>query len=231
MRVVILDTETTGLDPSKDRIVEIGCVELIDLRRRGQWHTYINPQMKVSDDAVRVHGLDNAFLARQPLFQEKVDEMLAFIGDSPIAAHNAGFDVGFLAAELRRLGRPPLPNQVIDTLALAKRKFPGGKHTLDALCRRFRIDLSRRTLHGALLDAQLLADVYVELEGGRQFGFDLVVEKTRPQAERRYRPPRPHAPTPEVLAAHAEFLKKLTDPIWLQDEPEQQADEGPALVA
>jgi DNA polymerase-3 subunit epsilon len=170
MREIIFDTETTGLDPVRDRLVEIGCVEVINHIPTGRsFHTYLNPGCAVSPDAFRVHGLSDEFLAGQPAFASVADEFLAFVGEASVVAHNASFDLAFINAELGRTGRPPLGEErVVDTLMMARRKHPAGPNSLDALCTRYGIDLSQRTLHGALLDATLLAEVYVELRGGRQ---------------------------------------------------------------
>lgn len=223
MREIVLDTETTGLDPATgDRIVEIGCIELVNLvPTRNTFHKYINPERPMPVDAQAVHGLSDSFLAGQPVFAEIVDALLTFLGDARLVIHNASFDMGFLNAELARLGFPPLPaERAVDTLKIARQRFPGAQCNLDALCRRYGIDNSNRTVHGALLDAQLLAEVYLELRGGRQPGLTLVAERDATTAEpsgrpRALRPPRPHAPTEEELAAHADFLKQLNQPIWL----------------
>src|SRR3954454_8232111 len=170
-RAVVFDTETTGLDPlAGDRVIEIACVELHrDLPTGNTFHALIDPERDVPEDSTRVHGMTRADLAGKPRFAEIVDDLLAFLGDSPLIAHNAPFDFGFLNAELDRLGRAPLDHaRMIDTLALAKTRYPGLPNSLDALCRRFGIDLSERTSHNALLDCRLLSDVYVELTGGRQ---------------------------------------------------------------
>jgi DNA polymerase-3 subunit epsilon len=225
MREIVLDTETTGRDPlTGDRIVEIGCIELVNHiptgNPDGEFHCYVNPERPMPADAERVHGLSDAFLAGHPVFADVADRFLAFIADSPLIIHNAEFDMGFLNAELRRLGRPALPmSRAVCTLTMARRKFPGAQASLDALCRRYGVDLSARTVHGALLDAQLLAEVYLELNGGRQPGLVLASEeaRTRPEVSagpRIARPPRPHAPSPEELAAHEALLETLTQPIW-----------------
>ena len=170
-REIVLDTETTGLDPySGHRVVEIGCVELMGGLRTGQvFHCYLNPEREVPDEAFRVHGLSTEFLAGQPVFAEKVDDFLEFVKDSPLVIHNAAFDMKFMNYELERLGFAAMPiTRAVDTVMIARRKFPGSPASLDALCKRFEIDLSSRTKHGALLDAELLADVYLELQGGRQ---------------------------------------------------------------
>ena len=219
MREVVLDTETTGLNPRQgDRIVEIGCIELIDGIATGQhYHTYLNPERDMPPGAFAVHGLSSDFLADKPLFAAVVEEFLAFIGDSKLIIHNASFDIGFLNAELERLERPGLTlAQAVDTVMLARQAFPGAQANLDALCKRFGIDNSNRTLHGALKDADLLARVYVELTGGRQTGLDLAAAITVQVAvaDRQVRPPRAHAPTADEAAAHALFLTKINAPIW-----------------
>jgi DNA polymerase III subunit epsilon len=221
MREIVLDTETTGLDAAGgDRLVEIACLELVNHLPTGRsFQRYLNPEREVSKGAADVHGLTTEFLADQPRFAEIVDEFLAFIGDAPLVIHNAEFDMGFLNAELGRCGRPLLPRErATDTLLIARQKFPGAQASLDALCRRFAIDNSARTKHGALLDSELLAEVYLELVGGRQVGLDLVMQPSAAAAvsvsRRIARPPRPHAPTAAERAAHAAFLAKLKDPIW-----------------
>lgn len=221
MREILIDTETTGLDvEAGDRIVEIACIELMNHLPTGrQLHRYLNPEREISDGAAEVHGLTAAFLAGQPRFADIASELLAFIGDSPLVIHNAEFDLGFLNAELVRCGLPTLPrHRAVDTLLLARQKFPGAPASLDALCRRFGIDNSARVKHGALLDAELLCEVYLELVGGRQAGFELVATGTESApglpAQRAARPARPHAPSPEELAAHAALVARLRDPIW-----------------
>ncbi len=219
MREVALDTETTGINPgSGHRLVEIGCVELVNHVATGRtFQRYVNPKRDMPEEAFGVHGLSAEFLAGHPVFARVVDDLLEFLGESPLVIHNAGFDLAFLNAELARLDRPLLPpDRAIDTVQLARRKFPGAQASLDALCRRFQIDLSDRTLHGALKDAQLLADVYLELIGGRQPGLALAAAGagTAGTGERPARPPRPHAPTPEEDAAHTNFLGDLDNPIW-----------------
>lgn len=226
-REIVLDTETTGLSCEQgDRIVEIGCVELINGVPTGEeYHVYVNPQRKMSDEAIRVCGITNEFLADKPLFQDVVDDFLNFVGDSRLVIHNAKFDIGFLNSELEKLGKPLFNlDNVVDTLAIARKKYPGSPASLDALCKRFEIDTSIRSKHGALIDCILLADVYVNLLGGRQgalgfetqstsnAGIDVVQCTTR--CKRIYRD---FAPTPEELCAHEEFIKKLTSPIWLND--------------
>lgn len=225
MREVIFDTETTGLDPQGgDRLVEIGCIEMVNRVETGRtFHGYFNPQRTMPAAAEAVHGLSDAFLADKPLFASRVAELLEFLGDSPMVAHNAGFDFGFLDAEMRLCGLEPIPrSRMIDTVAMARVRHPGAKNSLDALCTRYGIDRSHRTKHGALLDAELLAQVYVELTGGRQIGLELAAEKTAaedsastaPVRDRIYREPRPHSATPLELAAHAEFLTTIKQPLW-----------------
>lgn len=222
MREIVFDTETTGLDPNDGhRLAEIGCVELVNRIETGRtFHAYINPGRTMPKEAEAVHGLSDAFLADKPRFEAVVDDFLAFVGDAPLIAHNAEFDMRFINWELENAGRPRFaPDRAIDTLVIARKKLPGAKHTLDALCTRYNIDRSNRIKHGALLDAQLLCQVYVELTGGRQIGFELVaaetVEEIAPTAPKRFYPPRPHAPSEEERAAHAAFIAKLKDPLWL----------------
>lgn len=221
MREIVLDTETTGLHPTDGhRIVEIGCIELINhIPSDRHFHCYLNPERSMPSAAQDVHGLSEEFLADKPKFGEIVDAFQAFIRTAPVVIHNARFDIGFLNAELARLDRPPIPgSQAIDTVELARRKFPGAPANLDALCRRFDIDLSAREKHGALLDAELLAAVYLELIGGRQPGLKLTasfgrtVENDTTPAQ--LRPPRPHAPSDDEIAAHTAFVETLDSPIW-----------------
>jgi len=221
MREIVLDTETTGLDPAGGhRIVEIGCLELDNYIPTGQtFHVYINPQRDMPVEAFNVHGLSDDFLAGQPLFSQVVEDFLEFIGESDLVIHNAAFDMKFLNAELARLTLDPLPmSRAIDTLAMARSKFPGAQASLDALCKRFGIDNSARDKHGALLDSELLAEVYLELRGGRQAGFSLAVDRQTVAADapahRNTRAPRAHAPTAAELAAHAAFIAALENPIW-----------------
>ena len=183
MREIALDTETTGISPRDGhRIIEIGALELMHHLPTGRkLHLYINPEREIDDGAVAVHGITSDFLADKPVFADIVDEFLAFVGDDPMVIHNASFDMGFLNAELKRLDRPVLPMaQSIDTLMMARKKFPGAQANLDALCRRFEIDNSHRDLHGALVDADLLAAVYIELLGGRQPGLSLELRQSDP---------------------------------------------------
>jgi DNA polymerase-3 subunit epsilon len=215
MREIVLDTETTGLDPATgDRIVEIGAVELMNGVATGAvYHVYLNPQRDVPEDAVRVHGLTGEFLADKPLFAAVADEFCAFIGDDRLVIHNAEFDMKFINAELGKLGRPALSmTRVLDTLALARRKHPGAPASLDALCARYGIDASRRKKHGALLDSELLAEVYLELNGGRQSSFALQNEKAAGPAELKgdFLTARPAALAPRLSPAereaHAAFI-------------------------
>jgi DNA polymerase-3 subunit epsilon len=225
MREIIFDTETTGLDPqSGDRLVEIGCIEMVNRVPTGQtFHAYFNPDRDMPAAAEAVHGLSAAFLSDKPRFGARAADLLEFLGASPLVAHNAGFDFGFLNMELALCGlEPVLRERMIDTVALARVRHPGAKLSLDALCTRYGIDRSHRTRHGALLDAELLAQVYVELTGGRQIGLELAAEASETlvasivslRRERAFRPPRPHAASEAELAAHSEFLKTITAPLW-----------------
>lgn len=220
MREIVWDTETTGIMPGDGhRIVEIGAIELRGRVPTGRsFHTYIDPCRIMPKDAEGVHGLSTAFLTGQPVFEAVVDGFLAFIADSPLVAHNAMFDMEFLNWELRRARMPVIPaTRAICTLELSRKKHPGAKHTLDALCNRYGIDLSGRLKHGALIDAELLARVYVELTGGLQIGFDLAADVT-PEVEigpRTFVPARAHAASADELARHAAFVGGLTDPVWL----------------
>ncbi len=226
MREIVLDTETTGLNArGGDRIIEIGCLEMINRIATGEsFHHYIDPQREVPAEAEAIHGISTAQLAGKPLFGDIVADMEEFLGDAKLVIHNASFDLGFLNAELERVGRAPLDAaRAVDTLQIARRKFPGAPASLDALCKRFGVDNSSRTYHGALLDAELLADVYVELVGGRQAGLDLAstsAGKTADQATkaaRAPREPRPHAPSADELAAHNSFMEGLENPVWRRD--------------
>ena len=221
MREIVLDTETTGLDPTAGhRIVEIGCVELINHMPTGkirQW--YINPERDMPDDAYNVHGLSEDFLADKPVFASIVDDFLAFLEGAVLVAHNASFDIRFLNSELAALDRPNLAqDNLIDTIALARKNVPGAQYSLDALCRRFNIDTSARQKHGALLDAELLAEVYLELIGGRQPNLVLANYRTAisdtGSNEREALPPRPHTPTAEESAAHRAFIANMDNPVW-----------------
>lgn len=221
MREIVFDTETTGREAETDRIIEIGCLELHNHLPTGRsYWVYCNPGMAVSDGAFKVHGISDAFLADKPPFADIVDDFLAFIGDAPLIAHNAEFDIGFLNAELARLGRAPLVNTPIDTLAIARRRFPGAPASLDALCKRFGIDNTERDLHGALLDSQLLAEVYLELKGGRQRSLGLGANAAGAAGgagiDRPYRAPRPHQAPAQERAAHRAMLASLKEPLWVQ---------------
>lgn len=229
MREVIFDTETTGLDPrSGDRMVEIGCVEMINKVATGRsYHAYYNPERDMPAGAQAVHGLSAAFLSDKPLFADKAQELLDFLEDAPLVAHNASFDFGFLNTELAIISREPIcTSRMVDTVALARKKHPGAKLSLDALCSRYGVDRSHRVKHGALLDAELLAQVYVELTGGRQIGLELAAEIAEqnniaeissaaapPQVRR---PARVHAASAEELSRHQEFLKLIKAPLWGQ---------------
>jgi DNA polymerase-3 subunit epsilon len=221
MREIVLDTETTGLDPTAGhRVVEIACLELLNHIPTGRhFQRYVNPEREVPADAIAVHGLSAEFLGDKPRFAEIADELLSFIGEAPVVIHNAEFDIGFLNAEFVRLDRSPFPQQrIVDTLVMARQKFPGAPASLDALCRRFAIDNTTRTKHGALLDTELIASVYLELIGGRQAGLELsVIDEIAVIAAsgvRTTRLPRPHAPTEAELAAHLLLVAQLSDPIW-----------------
>lgn len=228
MREIVLDTETTGLEAyGGDRLVEIGCVEMVNRILTGNvFHVYINPQRDMPQEAFNVHGLSSEFLSDKPIFSQVADEFLEFIQNDTLVIHNAAFDIGFLNAELERLGRPTIArDRVIDTLALARRKHPGGGNRLDDLMNRYGIDSSRRVKHGALLDAELLAEVYSELLGGRQASLIGLVEETteapRLVVEARAAHPRPVPLPPRISAAesetHAAFVAALGDKaIWLK---------------
>ena len=223
MREIVLDTETTGISPQDGhRLVEIGCLELFNHVATGKFfHTYINPERDMPEGAFRVHGLSEAFLSDKPKFSEVADDFLEFIGEDPLVIHNASFDMGFINAELKRIGRSSLPMaRAIDTLEIARRKYPGAQNNLDALCRRFNVDNSGRTKHGALLDSELLAEVYLELMGGRQPGLVLQRElaaKTGEKVARAARPaPLPSRLTDEEREAHDAFVASLGEnALWL----------------
>lgn len=228
MREIVLDTETTGFDPETgDRIVEIGAVELWNHLATGKtYHQYINPERSMPEEAFQVHGLGDDFLRDKPVFAQIAQDFVDFIGDAKLVIHNAAFDIKFLNAELKWVNMPQIPwTQAIDTLAIARKKFPGSPASLDALCRRFNIDNSSRTLHGALLDSEILAEVYLELIGGRQPDFALSGSQTSQQskdsdASENWRPTKRGTPLPARLtekekAAHAAFVEKLGDAaIW-----------------
>lgn len=226
MREIVFDTETTGLDPrSGDRLVEVGCIEMVNRVPSGAvYHCYFNPERTMPPEAEAVHGLSIMFLSDKPKFAEKAGEFLEFIADSPLVAHNAGFDFGFINNELELCGLEPVSrDRMVDTVAIARRKHPGAKLSLDALCSRYGIDRSHRTKHGALLDAELLAQLYVELQGGRQIGLELAAEArmmtekamtVSSSVTRVFRSPRPHVASAEELARHAEFMAGFSEPIW-----------------
>ncbi|GAA0476314.1 DNA polymerase III subunit epsilon [Parasphingorhabdus litoris] len=229
MREIIFDTETTGFDPqSGDRMVEIGCIEMIDRVETGEsFHCYYNPQRPMPKAAEEVHGLSDTFLSDKKLFADGADELLEFLGEANLVAHNAQFDFNFLNAELVLCGKKPISQfRMVDTLAIAKVKHPGAKLSLDALCSRYGIDRSHRVKHGALLDAELLTQLYIELTGGRQIGLGLADDKPVSEAEdrqptqkeaalrRQFIAPRPHSASAEELARHAAFMEGIKDPLW-----------------
>ncbi len=229
MREIVLDTETTGLDPaSGDRIVEIGCVELENHVPTGRkYQCYLNPEKVMSEEVIAVHGLTNDFLADKPKFSEVADEFLAFIGtDSQLVIHNAAFDMKFLNAELTACGREALQfNRVTDTLLIARQKFPGSRVNLNELCKRFNVDASARTVHGALLDSELLAEVYLELIGGREPGLVLMtsqkeavktqqIQSVQKVINKEFRPPRVFEIPTEEISQHIEFVKKIKNNLW-----------------
>jgi DNA polymerase-3 subunit epsilon len=223
MREIVLDTETTGLDPLRgDRLVEIGCVEMFNHMPTGQtYHVYINPERAMPQEAFAVHGLSSEFLADKPLFATVAEDFLAFIGDAPLIIHNASFDIGFINMELEKVKRGAIPRErLVDTLMLARRKHPGVSNRLDDLCSRYAIDNSRRTKHGALLDAELLAEVYIDLIGARQSSLILAETKSTSirviEVERRVRevPLSPRV-SPQEIEAHRAFVATLGDnPLW-----------------
>jgi len=228
MREIVFDTETTGLSPLYgDRMVEIGCVELFNRVETGRtFHAYFNPGRPMPSEAQAVHGLSDIFLSDKAGFHEHCEDLLEFIADSPLVAHNASFDFGFLNHELGACGRALVcMTRMVDTLVLARQRHPGSKHSLDALCTRFGIDRSLRIKHGALIDAQLLAQVYIELTGGRQIGLSLAADRASGAAAAQedvdaaaivlpVRPPRSHTASDDELLRHAAFVAGLVDPIW-----------------
>lgn len=243
MREIVLDTETTGLDPHRgDRLVEVGCVEIVNRFLTGRnFHRYINPERDMPLEAFKVHGLSEAFLSDKPLFSAIAEEFLDFIGEDTLVIHNASFDIGFLNAELKRLGKPALAmTRVVDTLMMARRKHPGAPASLDALCARYGIDNSRRTKHGALLDAEILAEVYAELTGGRQSSLGLLDQSAAPARAAAASSPEnaaaairviAHVPliSPEELAAHRAFIGEMKDKaLWnaYLDEERAQKETG-----
>ena len=215
-REIVLDTETTGFDPrTGDRLIEVGCIELVDLLPTGRtFHRFVNPERLIPPDAIRVHGITDEKVKDAPKFHEIVDDLMAFVGDAQMIAHNAAFDRNFIDFEYNRCGRPIMGEaRWIDTLQLAQKRFPGMPNSLDALCKRFKISLVERTLHGALIDARLLAEVYLELKGGKERVLDLSAARGAAAAAvtAATYAPRPHAlaprSTPEEQAAHLAFLK------------------------
>jgi len=247
MREIVFDTETTGLSPSGgDRLVEIGCVELVNRVETGRtFHAYFHPDRDMPAEAERVHGLSIAFLSDKPRFHEQAEELLEFLGDAPLVAHNASFDFGFLNAELAICSRPTVAmDRMVDTLAIARTRHPGAKHSLDALCTRYGIDRSHRVKHGALLDAQLLAQLYVELTGGRQIGLglgEIVAPATAfaaaaaqnnndaaMPAARPVRAPRHFAASAAEMERHQAFVATLTNPVWASFDPAGEESGGAA---
>ncbi|MHA1543604.1 MAG: DNA polymerase III subunit epsilon [Alphaproteobacteria bacterium] len=221
MREIVFDTETTGFDPKGgDRLVEVGCVELVNLVPTGNFlHKYINPERNIPEEASRIHGLTIDFLKDHPIFSEIIAEFLEFIGESSLVAHNAEFDMRFINWELENAGHKIIPpSRFIDTLQIARSRFPGAPNNLDALCKRLGVDNSSRTKHGALLDSEILAEVYLELKGGKQAGLELVQKnrQTKKSAEKKARAPRSFPPTGEELEAHEKFVSKIEEPVWLK---------------
>ncbi|MDB5368660.1 MAG: polymerase subunit epsilon [Roseomonas sp.] len=236
-RALVLDTETTGLDPATgDRVLEVAVVELLNLVPTGRhFHRLIDPERDVPEEAARIHGFTRDMLAGKPKFAEILPGLLEFLGDDPVIAHNAAFDFNFLDHEFRRAGAAPIPrSRMVDTLVMAKKRFPGLPNSLDALCRRYGIDNTMRTSHNALLDVQLLSQVYLELMGGKQPGFELASSRmeSTPRAVLLDQVPVDRVPHPITvsageLAAHAAFLGKLKDPVWATM-AEPAAPPGPA---
>lgn len=226
MREIALDTETTGLDPyGGHRIVEIGAVEMIGhIRTSNHFHVYLNPQRDMPKEAQRIHGISEEFLKDKPLFHSVASAFREFMGDSPLVIHNANFDMKFINFEFEKVGFPKIPmSQTVDTVVMARKMFPGSPANLDALCKRFNIDLSKRVKHGALLDAELLADVYLELKGGRQAGLELSNGNTTAELvgangetdAKSVMPARQFKPTEDELRAHRQLLETMKgDPIW-----------------
>ncbi|MFK7838974.1 MAG: DNA polymerase III subunit epsilon [Bdellovibrionales bacterium] len=225
-REIVLDTETTGFDPTQgDRMVEIGCIELINHMPTGKHlQLYINPERNIPEEVIAVHGITNEFVADKPTFEECYTDFIDFIGkDSKLVIHNAEFDMKFLNYQLGKVGHPAISwSRVIDTLAIARKKFPGSPANLDALCRRYEIDNTERTYHGALLDSELLAEVYLELIGGRQHGLSLSSDQKKSEkqslnaqtSEKKFREPRNFKVSDIEKAAHEELLQKLNEPLW-----------------
>lgn len=235
---IVFDTETTGFDPEKgDKVVEIGAIRIYDKMRsedpRDTFHVLVNPERDIPEEVVKVHGITNEKVKDAPVFADVADDFLAFIGDAPLVAHNASFDMKFLNAELEQMGRETLSNKVVDTLAITRRKFPGARATLDALCARFEVDLSARVFHGALLDSQLLADVYLHLCGGLQHGLTLDDSaKSDDEDEVLFdvnslageaRAARSFPVSDEEVKLHAEFVEKVGAKLWL-NAPEGESD-------
>jgi DNA polymerase-3 subunit epsilon len=224
MREIVLDTETTGLDPKLGhRVVEIGCIELVNRVRTGRFfHHYINPERDMPDEAFRIHGISGEFLRDKPLFSQVAEDFINFIEGAVLIIHNAAFDVKFLNHELNKVNHNPINNKmVIDTLLIARKKFPGSPASLDALCKKFNVDLSARDKHGALLDSELLADVYIELTGGNQSklifeGKNLIAENNVILVKREYKESRKFPASAEEIDLHKEFLKKINKPIWAE---------------
>lgn len=225
MREIIFDTETTGLDPQNgDRMVEIGCIEMVNRVTTGAtFQAYFNPERDMPSAAEAVHGLSQVFLSDKPRFRERAGELLAFLGEAPLVAHNASFDFGFLNKELAICGMAPVcKSRMVDTVALARVRHPGAKLSLDALCTRYGIDRSHRTRHGALLDSELLAQVYVELTGGRQIGLELAADRSPASLPntvgtaraRPFRAARAFVASDAELIAHAAFLETVSNPLW-----------------
>ncbi|AIL65290.1 DNA polymerase III subunit epsilon [Rickettsiales bacterium Ac37b] len=225
MREIILDTETTGLDPKQGhRIVEIGCIELINKVKTGNFfHTYINPERNMPKEASDIHGITEEFLEDKPLFSSIATGFLEFILDSALIIHNAKFDLKFLNSEFEKINLAPITkNTIVDTLALARKKFPGSPSSLDALCRKFSVDTSKRTKHGALLDAELLAEVYIDLTDSRQSTLLIdnqqkIVQELQPYISSSSRLKRVFTPSNDEVALHKELLKKIKLPIWEEE--------------
>lgn len=228
MREIVLDTETTGLHADQgDRVVDIGCVELINHRPSGKvYHQYINPERGMDSEALAVHGITNEFLQDKPKFNEIADDFLAFIGDDPLIIHNAPFDIGFLNMELSKVDRPLLSmERVIDTLVMARKKYPGSQVNLNALCKRFNVDLSKRTVHGALVDCELLADVYFSMILDTELKIQPIEKKEKKislkNVSRETLPPRKFEISEEELAAHNAFIEKIKDNLWTAEPPKE----------
>ena len=222
MREIVLDTETTGLDQQNDKIIEIACIELKNCVQTGNiFQKYINPEKEISDDAVKIHGLTNDFLIKKPLFKEIIKDFLNFIKKDPLIIHNAEFDLGFINNELKKNNEEPVKNKIIDTLTMAREKYPGSPANLDALCRRFNIDLSSRNKHGALIDAKLTSKVYLEFKGGQQPNFNLDIKKEMKttedninQYEKKKWEERIYDLKDREIENHKKLLKKIKNPIW-----------------